>query len=308
MEETVGGIERADHILTDPPYLYIKTHDFDREWDEQLFFENAKRLLPDDGFIALFGRGTSFYRWNTRLAELGFIFKEEIVWDKRYTTAPCIALSRVHETVSLHTKKSGKIRRVKIPYIEQKQHDIGSIADNIRRIKKAVSTEIGLNEILLFLQSTEKNHRQTVLYSKGMKRIKHGMCYKKIGNGNRTIEILNGVINGMNEKSILKLTSNHYTQSHPTEKPVRLAERVLALISDPGDTVYDPFMGSGSFGIACINTGRKYIGSEMKPEYFDTARKRIEEAVNKLKKQPGLFPGTAGSAGAVREWGQEETV
>jgi hypothetical protein len=71
MEETIGGIERADHILTDPPYLYIKTHDFDKEFNEQLFFESAKRLLPDDGFIALFGRGTSFYRWNTRLTDLG---------------------------------------------------------------------------------------------------------------------------------------------------------------------------------------------------------------------------------------------
>jgi site-specific DNA-methyltransferase (adenine-specific) len=67
---------------------------------------------------------------------------------------------------------------------------------------------------------------------------------------------------------------------HPTEKPVRLAERILALISDPGDTIYDPFMGSGSFGVACINTGRKYIGSEMKPEYFEIACKRIEQAVS----------------------------
>jgi site-specific DNA-methyltransferase (adenine-specific) len=63
----------------------------------------------------------------------------------------------------------------------------------------------------------------------------------------------------------------------------------LALISDPGDVIYDPFMGSGSFGVACINTGRKYIGSEMKPEYFDVAVKRIKEA----SAQPGLFDGAA---------------
>jgi site-specific DNA-methyltransferase (adenine-specific) len=100
MEETIGGIERVDHILTDPPYLYIKTHDFDRAWDEQLFFENAKRLLPDNGFIALFGRGTSFYRWNTRLADLGFVFKEEIVCDKRMISSPVTPISRFHETIS----------------------------------------------------------------------------------------------------------------------------------------------------------------------------------------------------------------
>jgi DNA modification methylase len=46
-------------------------------------------------------------------------------------------------------------------------------------------------------------------------------------------------------------------------------------------------MGSGSFGVACINTGRKYIGSEMKQEYFDIACKRIEEA----NRQGDLFRG-----------------
>jgi site-specific DNA-methyltransferase (adenine-specific) len=134
MEDVIPSI-RFDHIFADPPYLYIKTHDFDKEFDESLLFENARRILPDNGFIALFGRGTSFYRWNTRLAELGFIFKEEIVWDKRYTTAPCIALSRIHETISIHTKKTGKIRRSKVPYVEQKQFDLESIVNDIKRIK-----------------------------------------------------------------------------------------------------------------------------------------------------------------------------
>jgi site-specific DNA-methyltransferase (adenine-specific) len=60
-------------------------------------------------------------------------------------------------------------------------------------------------------------------------------------------------------------------------------------------------MGSGSFGAACINTGRKYICSEMKPEYFDIACKRITEAWDAREKQPGLFPDTAGCAAAVGE-------
>jgi len=78
MEQTIHQIHGVNHVFTDPPYLYIKTHDFDKEFDEQLFFENAKRLLPDDGFIALFGRGTSFYRWNTILADLGFFLKRRL--------------------------------------------------------------------------------------------------------------------------------------------------------------------------------------------------------------------------------------
>ena len=68
-----------DVIFTDPPYLYLKGQKLEREFDEQLFFLECKRLLKTNGFIVLFGRGTSFYRWNTRLADLGFKFKEEII-------------------------------------------------------------------------------------------------------------------------------------------------------------------------------------------------------------------------------------
>ncbi|MDR0301009.1 MAG: site-specific DNA-methyltransferase [Treponema sp.] len=311
MEHTIRKIHGVDHILTDPPYLYIKTHDFDQKFNETRLFEGARDMLPDNGFIALFGRGTSFYRWNTRLADLGFVFKEEIVWDKRYTTAPCIALSRVHETVSLHTKKTGKIRRSKVPYVEQKQYDIESIVNDIKRIKSAINTEAGLNKILAFLQGGDlynENRKDgyCVSQQKGIKNpdravatinsIASGMNERSVMYHNFTITTSSQLqdaprelktlksLSGMNEKSIIEIKNDHYKQSHPTKKPVRLAERILALISDPGDTIYDPFMGSGSFGAACINTGRKYIGSEMKPEYFEIACKRIEEAVKQYEK------------------------
>jgi site-specific DNA-methyltransferase (adenine-specific) len=292
MEDTIGGIEHADHILTDPPYLYTK-HDFDKEFDEQFFFENAKRLLPNDGFIALFGRGTSFYRWNTRLAELGFVFKEEIVWDKKRGT-PVLAISRVHETLSLHTKKYGKIRKCKTPYLEQKEYDTDSIINDIKRISSTINTDAGLNKIIDFLKTEKvpyckRPNRKSITNASG---ISSGF-YREVG-------CLSQIKNGMREKTIMCCFQNNYiNRYHPTEKPVRLAERILAIISDPGDTVYDPFMGSGSFGVACVNTGRKYIGSEMKPEYFDIACKRIEQAYNEQKDQQGLFPGTAERTAAV---------
>ena len=74
--------ESIDVILTDPPYLYLKNQKLDRPFDEQLFFSECKRVLAKDGFIVMFGRGISFYRWNGILDSLGFVFKEEIVWDK----------------------------------------------------------------------------------------------------------------------------------------------------------------------------------------------------------------------------------
>lgn len=69
---------------------------------------------------------------------------------------------------------------------------------------------------------------------------------------------------------------------HPTEKPIQLMEVVVGWTSG---TVFDPFMGAGSTGIACMNKGRKFIGCELHEPYFDTACRRIEAAY----KQPRLF-------------------
>lgn len=63
---------------------------------------------------------------------------------------------------------------------------------------------------------------------------------------------------------------------HPTEKPVGLMEILLA--KTPGEWVMDPFMGSGSTGVACMNMGRRFIGIERELKYFETACKRIDDA------------------------------
>lgn len=64
---------------------------------------------------------------------------------------------------------------------------------------------------------------------------------------------------------------------HPTQKPVRLMEWCMEQI-DAGNLVLDPFMGAGSTGVACMTTGRTFIGIEREPSYFDIACRRIEDA------------------------------
>lgn len=71
-------------------------------------------------------------------------------------------------------------------------------------------------------------------------------------------------------------------REHPTQKPVSLMAWCVAKTSG---TVLDPFMGSGTTGVACLNQGRKFIGVEVEPKYFDMACKRIDEA----HRQPRLF-------------------
>ena len=63
--------------------------------------------------------------------------------------------------------------------------------------------------------------------------------------------------------------------AHPTQKPVKLMEELLLRHSDKNDVVLDPFMGSGSTGIACLNTNRDFIGIELDKNYFEIAKKRI---------------------------------
>ncbi len=73
--------------------------------------------------------------------------------------------------------------------------------------------------------------------------------------------------------------------THPTEKPVSLMSEIIADFAPPGGLVLDPFMGSGTTGVACVRNGRGFIGVEIDPAYFDIACKRISESL----KQTDLF-------------------
>lgn len=69
-------------------------------------------------------------------------------------------------------------------------------------------------------------------------------------------------------------------KEHPTQKPVSLMMELVELFSNTGQEILDPFMGAGTTGVACVRLGRKFIGIEINPDYFDIACRRIEKAVS----------------------------
>jgi site-specific DNA-methyltransferase (adenine-specific) len=285
-EDCITGMQRIDDgsvdvILTDPPYLYLKNQKLDRPFDETTFFNEAKRVLKKDGFIVLFGRGTSFYRWNTMLADLGFTFKEEIIWDKSYSTSPLMNISRIHETVSIHTKGKGVINKVKAPYLEIKGHDIDSIITDIKRLKTCFNSTKSLDAVQSFLA----NNR---LKEENYKGVNYVTVSSKVRNFDRAGSVMFAIHHGMNEKSIIKQQKYHYDNIHPTQKPVRLLERLLALVSKEGDLVLDPFSGSASVAIAAYNTARQFIGFEIDKEYYEASAERLNNVLN-TPKQKKLF-------------------
>ena len=85
-------------------------------------------------------------------------------------------------------------------------------------------------------------------------------------------------------------TVTHRAESdHPCERPVELYEWCIRYLPGDCQTFLDPFMGSGTTGVACANLGRRFIGIEIEEKYFSIACKRIEEAY----RQPRLFAGAA---------------
>ncbi len=72
------------------------------------------------------------------------------------------------------------------------------------------------------------------------------------------------------------------TKSHPAPYPIELAERLIRMFSFVGDTVLDPFMGTGSTNIAAAGWGRNSIGVEVDPHYYEQARKRLDASVSKM--------------------------
>ena len=81
------------------------------------------------------------------------------------------------------------------------------------------------------------------------------------------------------------LTNNQPDIGHPAPMPYQMAFDHITSWTNEGDTILDPFMGSGTTGVACAKIGRKFIGIELDPKYFDIACERIQKAYD----QPDLF-------------------
>jgi DNA modification methylase len=107
------------------------------------------------------------------------------------------------------------------------------------------------------------------------------------GNSHELIASVGPVVcRGGRDGSVLKFKPvPPNNRNHPTEKPIELFRYLIEKITDEGGLVLDPFMGSGTTGVACVKAGRKFIGIEIDEGYFDIACERIRKAYA----QPDMF-------------------
>ena len=267
-------------IITDPPYQYLD-HKLDTVFNEQELIDMAWRLI-NKGLFVVFGRGESYFKLNYLLTQKGFKFKEEIIWDKNYTSSPVLPLGRVHENISLLSKNKACINRIKIDRIENlKTYDTYKLESDIKRIMSTIRRIKTLEELEEF-----KEFRYGVkdIAVKNTLTARHGL--KEIDRGNKAYKSYS---EGMLQPSIMRLPPDRYKYLHPTEKPLELIKRLVLMTTKEGNLVLDPFGGSGTTAIACLETGRRYVVIEKDKEYYDIAFKRISDWHNNRLDSTGIY-------------------
>ena len=103
-----------------------------------------------------------------------------------------------------------------------------------------------------------------------------GSEYERIfeRNGHKNFKMFRHYL--INSTVAASFTRDTFT-GHKSQKPIALMRNLIEKFTKPGDTVFDPFMGSGTTGVACVQTGRHFIGIEKDPIYFNIATRRIED-------------------------------
>ena len=99
-------------------------------------------------------------------------------------------------------------------------------------------------------------------------------------------------------RDVVKFASLTFSE-HPTQKPVELMEWLVRSYSCAGDLIVDPYMGSGSTGVAAVSNGRRFVGVELETKFFDIACRNLERAVRAAQREraralPGVLPMAAG--------------
>ena len=150
-------------------------------------------------------------------------------------------------------------------------------------MKSVFTRPESLNAVNKFLETKNRDTSDT-LNEKSVT-ITSSSRSKNLTKEDRCVSVMRSITLGMNEKSIIREVRDHYTSIHPTQKPVRLLERLLAIVI-PQDkelkdiVIADFFGGSMSTIEACYNIGANGMAVEIDKEYFDLGKKRIDELLS----------------------------
>ena len=249
-------------VSTPPPYNY------------ELHFGdclNVMQTIPDesiDMILCDLPYGTTHNKWD-------IVIPLDKLWEQ-YTRIikehGCIALFCDGLFMANLMLSNTKLWRYNLIWDKQRGSDF--LNANVKPLKSH-------EEIAIFYKKKPIYNKQ-LWYSSPYKKTKNGRLSDNYGNrGVAYTESLDGARNPLSILSFPRDGERH----HPTQKPVALLEWLIKTYTNEGDIVLDNCMGSGSTGVACMNTNRYFIGIENNLEYDDIALRRISEAVNTMLKK-----------------------
>lgn len=282
----------VDLILTDLPYGTIKGACLDgwggikTDWDviinPKKIMSIANRILRKNGKMCLFAQQPFTTELiNNALPNLPHLYN--MIWEKDHFAnaltsqkAPVncyediVIFGKNHDTDAIHPLRPYFENVLKFIGLNKKQiiDYIGQRVDHTLRFDStqfSLCTEDTYNELIKVFNIDKME---------GFKE------YNELANINQKFLSTFNLWEGKKFKSNILKYKKDYTKHHPTQKPVLLLEDLIKTFSNENDLIVDLTMGSGSTGVACKNTNRRFIGIELNEGYFNTAQKRLNVTVN----------------------------
>jgi site-specific DNA-methyltransferase (adenine-specific) len=263
-EEQLQTVESnsVDLIIDDPPYGTTQA-DWDEEPDWGLLADEFHRVLADDGQVVVFGKQPSLMPVYNSFTDHGFDFRFELIWKKQNN--PWVSDQQpipIHENIFIFAKSSTKVS------------DLTFNTEDIKRDGVFVCPRCEDERQLGSYSVTRTNEGKSETQG-GWQEV-----YESSGGEERhPISFL--------DRDVLEFTSvtgasDEYT-GYAGQKPVPLLRWLLIAMSERGDTVLDPHMGSASTQVASIPLCRSSIGFEADPQRYKTAGNRVEEMLDELR-------------------------
>ncbi len=272
--------ETIDLIIADPPYFKVIGEKWDYKWHDEekyiewskLWFSEAARVLRKGGSFYIFGYFRMLSKLLIVLEQCGLELRQQIILNKGMQAVSGRATKNykmfpnVTESILFLYKDSKPFVK---EYLKQRQKELHLSAKYINEALGVKSNGGGMWSIY-----TGKNVCKQLpteeLWHKLEKILEFSIPYEKIS---QTFNPQLGVTDVWDD-------INFYGENkrfHPTQKPLKLIERLVLASSNENDVVLDPFMGSGTTAEACKNYKRNYIGFEINEEYYCKSLKRIED-------------------------------
>jgi hypothetical protein len=308
--EVMAGLADGliDAVICDPPYgtaggmgkgearyARIASAEWDVEIDPAVLFDHCNRILRMNGALILFAQEPYTSRLITE-AHGNLPFSYRMTWLKDHFSNSLLVnkapVSYTEDVLVFFKQLNRHDAEAKHPLREYAQ----KVLDHCGGSLKDVNARLGHRRAEhFFYESTQFSLCTAQTYAQlcdvyGIDRLEWFRPYDELAAVNSAYkadqlaglaEAFPKVFNlpeGQKYKSNVLQYRKDYSGHHPTQKPVALMEDLVKTYTNPGDTVLDFTMGSGSTGVACVNTGRRFIGIEREPNYFDIACRRIEDA------------------------------